>query len=109
MKDKSLLKLISIGLFLFFTALYLAQATGYYDTANTRKTTMTEDAIRRFEEDVRNGENIDMMNYLEAEKDYHNRLTRLGRGVSSLIEKGFNGLMNNLFREIEKAVNKDDN
>lgn len=107
MRGKKLVKLLAIGIFLFFCTLYLAQATGHHETANRRKAMMTEEAIRRFEEDVRDGVDIDHINYLEQERNYQNRLTRMGRGLSSFIERSFNTIMSNIFQEIEKAVHND--
>ena len=107
MKAKKIFKIIGGLLLVFFTTLYFAQAAGYIEAASRRKTILTEDAIRRFEDDVAAGIEIDFRNYLPAERDYHNRFTRVGRGASSIIENGFNTIMGHIFREINKAVNAD--
>ena len=104
MKPKKIFKMLMIVLFLFFTTLYFGQAAGYLEAGARRKTTLTDDAIRRFEEDLALGIEIDFRNYLPMERDYHNRFTRAGRNVSSLVEDGFNRVMNRLFRGIQRMV-----
>jgi len=104
MKGKNIFRIIGILLIIFFTTLYIAQGVGYYEYTNSKKTTLTEESIKRYEEDLKNGVEIDANNYLEKEKNYNNNLTKVSRGLSTLVEKGFNGIMNKLFNEIDKAV-----
>ena len=54
--------------------------------------------------DVSSGKEIVASNYLEKEKDYNNNLSKLGIGISNLIEKGFDTIMNFIFNEVEKAI-----
>ena len=105
MKGSEILKLLGLLVVILFSVLYFGQATGYYKVAAGRKNTLTDDAIKRFEEDVAAGKEIVASNYLEKEKDYNNNISKIGREISKLIEMGFEKFMEGLFRELEQIMN----
>lgn len=104
-KFKGLFQLIGAVLIILFLVVYIAQATGYYELTENRKTALTDEAIGRFEEDVKNGKKIIASNYLVKEKNYNNNISVGGMRLSSAIEKGFNKFMGLIFKELEKVVN----
>lgn len=104
MKGKNVLILISSITIIFFFALYFSQYTGYYDFSDNSKTVLTDEAIKKFEADVKAGKKIDASNYLEKEKNYSNKASKLGMKISLIIEKAFNKGMNAIFNELEKTV-----
>ena len=106
-KYKEVLKLFSSIIIILFLVLYIGQATGYYQLAENRKTTLTEDAIKRFEEDVASGKEIIAGNYLIKEKNYNNKFSIVSMKISSFIESGFNKFMNLVFNELESIVNEE--
>lgn len=94
------------GVFIIlFVSLYITQMSGYYQYNESKKTTLTADAIERFEKDVREGKEIVANNYLAEEKNYSNHISKLGMKISSTIEKGFNKTMNVIFNELNEAMN----
>ncbi len=101
---KGLFKFIAIVVIVLFIALYVGQYTGYYDFSTNRKTTLTNDAIKRFEDDLANGKKINASDYLVEEKNYSNNLSRLGIKTSKLVEKSFNKAIRTIFNEIEKVM-----
>ena len=105
MKGKKVAQFTFSILIILFIALYTMQLTGYYEYTESKKTTLTDDAIARFEKDVAEGKEISAKNYLVEEKNYNNTASQFGMKLSSLIEDGFNKAMNALFKEVEKAVN----
>lgn len=105
MKYKRLVELFGGVVIILFLVLYIGQATGYYKIAENRKVALTEDAIRRFEEDVSTGKKIVASNYLVKEKNYNNNISILCIKVSQIIEKGFDKVMNYIFNELEGVVN----
>lgn len=105
MNYKSIFKSISILLIIMFLALYISQATGYYNYEAEKKTTLTKEAIIHFEEDIKAGKEINVKNYLEEETNYNNIYTKAGRKLSSIIETSFQKFMNALMKEIAKTVN----
>ena len=72
-KYKKVFELFGCVILLLFLGVYFGQATGYYRFAENRKTTLTEEAIQRFEADVREGKEIIASNYLIKEKNYGKR------------------------------------
>lgn len=105
MKGKNVIKILGITLIVLFLSLYIAQMSGYYEYTESKKTTLTEDAIKRFEADISAGKNINAKDYLSEEKKYNNNLSHMGMKISNYIEKGFNKIMNSIFQEVNKAVN----
>ncbi len=106
MKAKNIARIIIATFFIVFLVVYLGMATGYLEVENSKKTILTNEAIKRYEEDLKKGKRIDLENYLEEEKVYSNRISNMALGASSIIEKGFNAILNYLFSEMNKAVNE---
>ncbi|MBO5138604.1 MAG: hypothetical protein J6B89_03080 [Bacilli bacterium] len=104
MKAKNIFIFIFSVLFILFISLYVTQATGYYEFNNSKKTTLTNDAIKKFEKDIKEGKQISAKNYLEGEKEYNNKISTTSLKISKTIEKSFNYLMGKLFEEINSAV-----
>lgn len=104
MKGKNVVVLIFSILFILFISLYATQATGYYEFSNYKKSTLTDEAIKKFERDVKEGKEISAKDYLEEEKQYNNKISNVSLTISKTIEKGFNFFMNRLFNEINDAV-----
>ena len=104
MKYKRLAEIIFGILVILFLGLYISQMTGYYQYSESKKTTLTESAIQRFEQDVKEGKEIHAGDYLEKETDYNNKASNLGMKVSKLIEASFNKAMNTIFDELSKAI-----
>lgn len=108
MKDKAkkVIKVLFSFAVLFFLVLYMGQLTGYYKVDEARKSILTDEAMARFEEDLKNGKEIVAGNYLERENNYNNNLSSLGIQISKLIEKGFNKLMWTILSELENAISE---
>ena len=104
MKAKYIVRFLGIIIVILFFALYFGQYTGYYNISNERKTTLTKEAIERFERDVSDGKEIIAGNYLTKEKNYNNNLSKMGLGISRLIGEGFDKMINTIFKEVEKAI-----
>lgn len=97
---------ISFYVFLVsFIALYLSQATGYYEFELHKKMVLTEEKIKEFEADVAAGKNIDIENYLEVTaKDYSSSVSNLGYNISSTIGKYIKGGLDGMFKTLNKLV-----
>lgn len=71
-----------------FTALYISEATGYYEFEQHNKKVMTEEKIKQFEKDVESGKKIDINNYMVVEENnYESKLSKMGDNMSKEIEK----------------------
>lgn len=92
-------------LFLSFLTLYFSQATGYYEYEQSRKTAFTEEQIRKFEQDVKDGKEIDITTYLEnTNRDYQNNISRVTLNISETISKYMKLGIEKLFEGIVKAI-----
>ena len=73
MKHKKLNKIFRYSIlvsFVTFFALYLSQSTGYFEYRNSKKVALTNEQIEKFENDVKEGKNIDLaikMHYLKPD------------------------------------------
>lgn len=82
----SIIKFIFIILLIAFIALYISDKTGYYEVNERKKAVLTEEKIKQFEEDIKNGKNVDLETYLENTKvNYNNKTSRLGLFLSDKI------------------------
>lgn len=77
MKNKKIIKFFGGLIILIFICTYFIEYSGYYEYNLHNKKTLTEEQIKQFEEDVKNGKTIDLDSYLsETTIDYSNSLTR---------------------------------
>lgn len=67
MKIKSF---IFLCILVIYTSIYLMINMGYYEYANYKKKELTEEQIKKFENDVKNGYNIDISSYIENNNDF---------------------------------------
>ena len=63
LKSNNIFKFVFIILILVFLFLIVASQSGYYEYELSRKTKLTDEAIDKFENDVKEGKNIDINNY----------------------------------------------
>ncbi len=82
-------RILSI-LFMIYISLTIAMQTGYYEAKLNERTILTEENIKKFEEDVKNGKNVDINDYVvEKSRDFSNGTTKAGVAISHLVEKFF--------------------
>lgn len=86
------------GLVLVFIALIIAYESGYYETKASNRATLTKEAMENFENDLANGEMVDVKDYLTKEYvDYSNGVTKLGNkltnDLSAIMTKGISGIV----------------
>ncbi len=75
-------------LFAIFLTLYISQAIGYYDYEQYKKVELTSEKIAEFEQDIKDGKEIDIKDYLEnVNIDYNNSASKAGLKLSSSIKK----------------------
>ena len=104
MKD-NFFKFALLTLFLIFIALYYSSNSGLIDYQARNKTVLTEEKIKQFEEDVKNGKEIDINDYVSnINRNYQTKLSQAGLNVSNTISKVVKTGVDNIFRYIDKAV-----
>ena len=105
MKGKNIARIVIGTLFVLFLVLYFTQTTGYYEYEQKKLTTMTEEQVKKFEEDVNAGKNIDLKDYLtENKKDYHNKISNVSLTMSQKIEDYIAKGIEKIFSGVEKVV-----
>ena len=95
------IKIIGIVLFVMFLSVYFSRYnTNYYENRNV----LTEEAIVKFEQDIKEGKDISINTYLKEEKDYNNKASTIGLKLSQGIEIGFEKSLKLLFKCMEGLV-----
>lgn len=79
---KKIIKISACIILLLFIIVFLNRNNNYYENQNI----LTQEAIERFEKDLKEGKEILPSNYLEPEKNYNNKISTLALKTSSLIE-----------------------
>ncbi len=73
-KTKIFFKVFFVVCFVSFLTFYVSLQSGYYEYNSRRKMTFTKEQIERFESDVKNGNSVDINEYLaNTDKDYQNK------------------------------------
>lgn len=92
-------------LFLVYVVLYFTQITGYYEYSEHNKMKLTEEEIKRFEEDVKNGKNIDLEDYMTSlEVSYENEVSKSVYKLGKTVEKLTKLTISKVFGGVEKAL-----
>lgn len=104
MKGKSIVRMVIGVLGIVFLVVYFGMASGYLEVENRRKTALTQEAMEKYEKDLKEGKKIGMDAYLVEKKVYSNHISSVVLEMSSIIEKGFNAILDYLFSEVDKAV-----
>lgn len=75
-------------LFIVYMGLYIANSAGYYESKLSDKVKLTSESITKFENDVAQGKDVTIDDYLEKEHiDYSNKASKLGLKISEGSEK----------------------
>ncbi len=89
---KRIVKIFIIALFIMYLITFINR-NNYYESNQV----LSDNAIRNFEEDLRNGKKINPSNYLPKKKNYNNKISILFFNISKTIEKVVN-------RSLKKAI-----
>lgn len=94
-------------LLVIFLTLYFSQLTGYYEYQNYQKMVMTEEQIKQFEQDIKDGKEVDIKDYVvNINRDYGNSLSNLGMSISNIISNTVKNGIIKLFSSISGMVNE---
>lgn len=98
-------KKIFLVLLISFTALYLSEAAGYSEYKQHNKKIMTEEKIKQFESDVKEGKNLNLNDYLvEDTKNHESKVSKFGDMMSKEIEKYVVGGLTNTFKFLNSFI-----
>lgn len=98
-KIKNLIKVLAIIIIFIFLYSYFIEKSGYYEYNLRNKKSLTEEQIKQFEKDVKEGKNINIDSYLkETTIDYSNQLTRRTSEVSLKLNDYLKNILTNTFK-----------
>lgn len=105
MKRDKIFKGGFILLLITYLALFFTNAAGYYEYKNYDKMTLTNEQIKKFEQDVKNGKNIDIEEYLVKEQTIkNNKLASFGKKTSITISSTLSKVISKSFSYLGKFV-----
>lgn len=89
---------IFLALLIGFSALYISEATGYYEFEQHKQVELNEKKIAQFEQDVKEGKNIDVNDYIdEKEISYQNNASTIGITLSEQLGNVVQGGLESTF------------
>ena len=87
--------------FIIYFSLYLMDNLGYYNI-QTKNKVITEQKMKEFESDIKNGKKIDIKEYVKDDNNYNNIYSNIGYESSLLIDN----ILNKGFKNIGKVLKK---
>lgn len=107
-KDNKLSKIVVKIFYLLlisFIVLYFSKINGYYEFVNHNQVEMTDNEIKKFEKDIKDGKNITAKDYIKDNKKTYNNLIsdigyNLSEQVSNIVTNGLDstfGFLGQLF------------
>ena len=104
MKNNTIKLILTIIIITFLCAYYISNST-YYEYELQKKTILTNEKIKEFEQDIKNNQYIDIKNYLnEEEKNYSNKITNLMYNISDKGNKLARKSIKIIFKKISTLV-----
>lgn len=103
-KKKTNKGLVLLGvLFILYLIVLYAKGSGKFDYKEYNKMIITKEAMNRFEEDVKNGVDLSINEYINSyQKDYSNTITKIGAKIGEETKKA----MTTTFPKIFKVLGK---
>ena len=99
-------KVCLILIILFYLVLFFSYKNGYYIDKNKEKNILTEEKIKEYEEDLKNGVDTKEKEYIVLDDTYDNTYTRLSLAISKRIEKGFDKVIKYFFKKVGDTINE---
>ena len=105
MKSKKIIKLFIYIIILTFMFSYIKEKSGYYEYNLQTKKNLTEEEIKKFEQDVKEGRDVDITDYLKDNTtDYSNNLTRATSKLSINLNEYLNKAISNTFDILGRLI-----
>jgi len=102
-----IIKFLGIVLVIGFLIMFFSSSSGYYEYELNKKSNLTQESILKFEQDVKDGKNIDINDYLvEESKDYSNSFSNIGLNISNKIGMLFSEGVKFIFNSIDNVIDE---
>lgn len=90
-QEKNTLLKITLFLFVIFLILYICKETGFYEYKAHNKANLTNEALKRFENDINEGKDVSLKDYVvDGQIDYSNKVSNIGYNIGNTVEKFMN-------------------
>lgn len=107
MKNNNWIKLLNfvfLVIFMMYGVIFVMVELGYYEYASYKKKVFTNEQIKKFEEDVKNGNVTDISDYLETEEDFQSKPKQIGLKLSEFVSSSSKKTMSGLFNFLNKIM-----
>lgn len=110
MKDKNKLinktfKMFVIISFAIYLTIFISNKYGYYEYQKLKQVTLTQEQIKKFEEDVKNGNNVEIEDYLDnVNVNYQTKLSQIGLNISNTLSKTISKGVDGFFSYVDKLI-----
>ena len=101
---KNILNYIPFIIIILFLGLFFSYQNGYYDKYMKDKIDLTSQAIEKFEQDIIDGRDVSIENYLEKEKSYSTKASSISLKLSNKFENVISSGIKYLFKKISNVV-----
>ncbi len=100
-KKKNVFFIVFVILLGAYSSVYILYKSGYYEYKEKTKMLLTEEAMTRFESDIKEGKDITLSDYIDNTKnDYTNTVSKLGLNAGKKIESFVNDGLGKIFKVI---------
>lgn len=90
-------------LFLVYLTIFIFAQNNYYDYEAHKRVELTNEEIEKFEYDIKNGNNIDINDYVSKTKDdYSNKLSNISSNFSETTSKYVKSMIKGIIKIIDK-------
>lgn len=100
-----LVRIVLFTILFLFLGLYVASQNGYIDYQARDQMVLTEEQIKKFEDDVKNNRPIDIENYIIRQEElYDNKISRMSLNLSNTIGETVQKFLNFVFERMEHLL-----
>ena len=105
--NKKLFKSLFFLCFIAFLIAYIIEETGYYEYKLQNKMILTNEQMKKFEEDAKSGKDVTLEDYIiNTERDYTTPLTnstnKVSEEVNIVLKNGIEGVFKILSKFVEE-------
>ncbi len=105
MNREKIFKFVFVVLLLTYLSLYFAGVAGYYEYNNYKKMSLTEEQIEKFEQDVKDGKEVNVEDYIiEEKKVSNNKIANLGKKISFTISGSLSKVLSSGFKTLSNFI-----
>lgn len=103
---KHLRHTIYLILIISFLVIYISSEAGYFDHIKSRRVSLTTEQIAKFEQDLKDGKEIDINDYyINKDDEYNNKFSELGSTLSSKLRDLIKFVLNKIFQILNDFLN----